>query len=179
MHEKIPFQWEEPQPLVQTPDRLIFKSLTEVGMEAFVTAVGQAMTGSLDRSDQKKVHEHGAEQAAAQFLAEAADDFNYKLEWWQLAYDHQEHLVGFVQPVLFRDCSKNGLEEGTLYYIGVVPEQRGNHYIYDLLLRSTYILQKVGVWRIYCDTDVLNRPMIQAFEKVGYQPAGEPYMRPL
>jgi ribosomal protein S18 acetylase RimI-like enzyme len=178
-HEKLPFVWEEPQPLVQVPKRMIFRPLPTVGMEAFVNAVGRAMVGSLDQSDQKKVRELGAEQAAAHFLAEATDYFEYQPEWWQLGYDQQGNLVGFVQPVIYPGCSKDGLEEGTLYYIGVVPEQRGNRYIDDLLLHATYILQRVGVWRIYCDTDALNQPMIQAFQRVGYQVAGPSYMRPL
>jgi ribosomal protein S18 acetylase RimI-like enzyme len=178
-HEKLPFVWEEPQPLVQVPKRLIFRSLPEVGMEAFVTAVGRAMVGSLDQSDQKKVRELGVAQAAAHFLTEVTDYFEYQPQWWQLGYDQQGNLVGFVQPVIYPGCSKDGLEEGTLYYIGVVPEQRGNRYIDDLLLHATSILQRVGVWRIYCDTDVLNQPMIQAFQRAGYQPAGPSYMRPL
>jgi hypothetical protein len=178
-HEKIPFVWDEPQPLVQVPNRLIFRTLPEVGMEALIAAVAQAMVGSFDQGDQKLVREHGAQQAATQFVAEAKEYFHYEPEWWQLAYDQQDHLVGFVQPVIFPNCSKDGLEEATLYYIGVVPEQRGNHYIDDLLLQATHTLQRVGVWRIFCDTDILNRPMIQSFLRVGYQQAGPSYMRPL
>jgi RimJ/RimL family protein N-acetyltransferase len=178
-YEKILYIWDEPQPLVQVPTRLTFRPLPAVGMEAFAAAVARAMTRSLDRSDQKKVSKHSPQEAAAHFLAEAANDFGYEPEWWQLAYDQHGDVVGFVQPVIFPGCSKDGLEEGTIYYIGVVPEQRGNNYIFDLLLHTTYLLQKIGVWRIYCDTDILNRPMIQAFEKAGYRREGEAKVIPL
>lgn len=178
-YEKILYIWDEPQPLVQVPARLTFRGLAAVGMEAFTAAVAQAMRGSLDRSDQKKVREQSAEEAAAHFLAEAKDYFGYEEAWWQLAYDQGGELVGFVQPVIYPGCSKDELEEATIYYIGVVPEQRGNNYILDLLLHTTYLLQQIGVWRIYCDTDIHNHPMIQAFEKAGYRREGEPKAIPL
>lgn len=56
----------------------------------------------------------------------------------------------------------------------VLPERRGNGYAYDLLCQCTRIMQEVGVWRIYCDTDVLNTPMIATFKRAGYQQEGEP-----
>jgi len=38
-----------------------------------------------------------------------------------------------------------------------------------LLLRATSVLQDIGVWRIFADTDVENIPMRNAFEKAGYE----------
>ena len=96
------------------------------------------------------------------------------MAWWQLAYDADVELVGFVLPVIFPDCAKNGLEEGTVYYIGVLPEKWGEGYAYDLLCQCTHLLQEIGVWRIYCDTDVYNAPMIATFQKAGYVQEGEP-----
>ncbi|WHY78620.1 GNAT family N-acetyltransferase [Neobacillus sp. WH10] len=55
--------------------------------------------------------------------------------------------------------------EGTIHYIGVVPEYRGRGFINELLLKATRILQDIGVWRIFSDTDVENTPMRAAFEK--------------
>ncbi|SDE81680.1 Acetyltransferase (GNAT) family protein [Paenibacillus sp. cl6col] len=59
--------------------------------------------------------------------------------------------------------------EGTIHYIGVIPKFRGKGFINDLLLRSTRVLQELGVWRIFADTDVENIPMRNAFEKAGYE----------
>ena len=74
---------------------------------------------------------------------------------------------------------EDGLEEATIYYIGVLPEYRGQGFATDLLLNGTRVLQDVGVWRVFCDTDANNLPMISTFKRVGYQQYGEPYQRPL
>ena len=86
-----------------------------------------------------------------------------------MGFDNKDEIVGFLQPVIYRGCSKDGLEEGTIYYISVVPEYRGKHYIYDLLCQATRTLQEVEVWRIFSDTDVYNKPMIKTFKEVGYR----------
>ncbi|OZB95442.1 GNAT family N-acetyltransferase [Paenibacillus sp. XY044] len=78
-------------------------------------------------------------------------------------------IDGLIQPVVFKGCEKNGLMEGTIHYIGVIPEFRGKGFINDLLLRATRVLQGIGVWRIYADTDVENFPMMQTFEKAVYE----------
>ena len=74
---------------------------------------------------------------------------------------------------------EDGLEEATIYYIGVLPEYRGRGFATDLLSKGTRVLQDVGVWRVFCDTDANNLPMISTFKRVGYQQYGEPYQRPL
>ncbi|MEH2010433.1 GNAT family N-acetyltransferase [Nostoc sp.] len=178
-YEKIPFVWEEPKPAIPVPKRLIFRSLNDVPMEDFTAAVSCAMSSSLDRSDQKVVRELGADKAALEFIVQASKDFDYEPQWWQLGYNSTGELVGFIQPVLYRGCRKDNLEEGTIYYIGVVPKQQGKRYIYDLLCQATYLLQKIGVWRVFCDTDVLNTPMIRGFQDVGYHQFSSPWQRPL
>jgi len=177
-YEKIPFVWEEPRPLVRVPNRLEFRPLDDVGRAAFTEAVRRAMAGSLDSGDRKAVIELGAERAADNYVAAVKEDFDYRPEWWQLGFDGAGRLAGFIQPVIYRGCGKNGLEEGTIYYIGVVPEQRGKRYVKDLLCKATRILQEVGVWRIFCDTDALNTPMIKAFKEVGYRQFGPAERRP-
>lgn len=178
-YEKIPFVWEEPKPLIPVPERLIFRSLNDVSIEDFTAAVSCAMSPSLDRSDQKIVRELGADEAGAKLMAQVSNDFDYEPQWWQLGYNNIGELVGFIQPVIYRGCRKDNLEEGTIYYIGVVSEQRGKRYIYDLLCQATYLLQKFGVWRVLCDTDVLNTPMIRAFQDVGYHQFSSPWQRSL
>ena len=75
--------------------------------------------------------------------------------------------------------TKDGLEEGTIYYIGVLPEYRGLGFASDFLSKGTHTLQTVGIWRVCCDTDANNVPMISAFQRVGYKQYGEPWKRPL
>lgn len=173
-YKKVVYVWNEPNVKVEVPNRLEFLAVDEASLDILVEAVGQSMVGSLDRSDQKMLAESPPHTAAKNFVDEAAEYFTYDLSWWQLAYDQNDELVGFVQPVVFPDCQKGGLEEATVYYIGVLPKHRENGYGYDLLCQCTHIMQEVGVWRIYCDTDVQNASMIETFKQAGYVQEGEP-----
>ena len=173
-YKKVVYIWHEPQPLTSVPNRLHFHAAMKDTTQILIKAVSQVMAHSKDRSDQKAVALHGAQNAANRFISQAGDYFHYELSWWQLAYNQQNELVGFVLPVTFPNCQKDGLEEATIYYVGVLPQHRGHGYAYDLLCQCTHIMQKVGIWRIYCDTDVHNTPMIETFKRAGYQQEGEP-----
>lgn len=173
-YKKVVYVWNEPQPRIDVPSRLRFQPVNEDSKAQLIEAVGQVMADSFDRHDQHEIRQHGAQAAAASFVAEAGEYFHYKQAWWQLAYDAHNELIGFVMPVVFPNSQKGHLEEATIYYIGVLPKKRGQGYAYDLLCQCTRILQEVGVWRIYCDTDVYNAPMIATFRKAGYKQAGEP-----
>lgn len=86
--------------------------------------VASVMESSLDTSDRKKVVENGATKAAEKFLAEAEEYFSYQDAWWQIGFDHDGEPVGFVLPVIYPGATRDGLEEATLYYIGVLPKYR-------------------------------------------------------
>ncbi len=174
---KVPFVWEEPLPTIEVPSRLEFKPV-KFSAEELISALAQVLNSSIDASDRKKVLELGVRRAAEQFLDESRD-FSYQDEWWQFGVNYHEQIVGFVLPVIYPSCTKDGLQEGTIYYIGVVPEYRGLGFANDILLKGTRILQDVGVWRVFCDTDVNNVPMISAFKRVGYRQYSEPWERPL
>lgn len=176
---KVPFVWEEPKPSIEVPSRLEFKAAKTLSHEVLLSAVAHVMESSIDASDRKQVVERGSRQVAEQFLAESKDGFSYHDEWWQIGISSDDRVVGFVFPAIYEGCAKNGLEEATIYYIGVLPEYRGQGFATDLLLKGTRVLQDVGVWRVFCDTDVNNIPMISTFERVGYQQYSEPWQRPL
>lgn len=177
-YEKIAFAWNEPQPLIKVPDRLAFQSLPDVGMEFLTAAVGRVMAASLDRNDQRNVQKLCAEESAARFLKSAGQHFDYQKDWWKIGFDSKGEVCGFVLPVLFRDGQKGNKPEATIFYMGVVPEKRGLQYAVDLLYCATRVLQEVGIWRIFSDTDVKNEPMIRAFKKAGYVQSGTPKVRP-
>jgi ribosomal protein S18 acetylase RimI-like enzyme len=176
-YEKVAFQWEEPRPLVEVPARLSFRPVSEVGLPALTRVVSLVMAESHDRNDKQAVAALGADEAAARFVASAREHFDYDESWWQVGFSSSE-AVGFVQPVTFRGYRRGELEEGTIFYMGVVPEQRGRGYGRDLLCRATRTLQEVGVWRIFCDTDVRNAPMIRLFEAAGFVQSGGPQAKP-
>jgi RimJ/RimL family protein N-acetyltransferase len=53
-------------------------------------------------------------------------------------------------------------------FVGVVPEQRGHGYAYDLLVEATHLLVEEGVDRIVAATDQTNHPMAAIFARAGY-----------
>ena len=176
---KVPFVWEEPKQLIKVPFRLEFKAAKTLSSEVLLSVVAQVMESSPDASDQKQVMERSSRQAAEQFLAESKDGFSYQDEWWQVGVSSNDKVIGFVFPVIYQGGAKDGLEEATIYYLGVLPEHRGQGFATDLLLKGTRVLQDVGIWRVFCDTDVNNISMISTFERAGYQQHSEPWQRPL
>ncbi|MBD1843196.1 GNAT family N-acetyltransferase [Cyanobacteria bacterium FACHB-63] len=176
---KVPFVWEEPKPLVEAPSRLTFEPVKAKHSDQLVSVVVRIMALSMDASDQRRSFSDNPYTAVETFLNSARDDFSYQDDWWQFGINDSGDIVGVVLPVTFNGYAKGNLEEGTLYYLGVVPECRGSGFANDLLLQGTRILQEVGVWRIFCDTAVVNVGMISAFKHVGYRQYGEPWERPV
>jgi RimJ/RimL family protein N-acetyltransferase len=82
-------------------------------------------------------------------------------EWWRLAYAPSGDLAGLAVP------SRNyaGPQVG---FVGVVPEQRGNGYGYELLVECTHLLVAAGAERITATTDTTNGPMAAVFATAGY-----------
>lgn len=66
--------------------------------------------------------------------------------------------AGFVLPVTYDGCSRDGLDEATIYHMGVAPAHRGTGLGRLLLRRTTRVLVDHGVWRIFCDTPANNAP---------------------
>jgi ribosomal protein S18 acetylase RimI-like enzyme len=175
---KVPFVWEEPKPLIEVSSRLAFEPIKEID-DQLISAVMQVIAESDDASDHRKASEHDPYKATEIFLNEAREDFAYQDEWWQFGIDEQGEIVGFVLPVIYPGFTKDGLEEGTIYYIGVLPKYRGLGFANDLLAKGTRILQEVGVWQVFCDTAVDSLRMISAFKRIGYRQYSEPYERPV
>src|SRR6266542_5622523 len=74
----------------------------------------------------------------------------------------------FVLPVIYDGCALDGLDEATIYHMGVSPAHRGTGSGRLLLRHATRLLVEHGVWRIYCDTPSNNEPMIHLFESDGW-----------
>lgn len=166
--QKIAFRWQTADALPSPSRRLLFRSLNEVGKEAYIEATCRVTEQTLDRVDQEEQVRQGVEVYAREEFQILQESYFSKPDWWQLAYTPENKLVGLLMPILF----DQGGEEGTIGYIGVVPEQRGKGYIDDLLVQCTTILRAGGARSIFADTDSENFPMINSFRRVGYQPAG-------
>jgi len=159
------FQWQGAEPPV-VPDRLSYRSLEEVGEEAFVDAVSRVSEGTLDREIRGERERLGPRPAARDFF-EAARMVGHDPSWWRLAYDGRGgELVGLVMP-----AAPPGFL--TFYYVGVVPGMRGRGYVDDLLAAGTASLLGASAEGgnekpLRVDTDVANAPMAAAFGRAGW-----------
>jgi GNAT superfamily N-acetyltransferase len=147
------------------PSRLSLRTLEEVGEDAFVEAMRMVSEGTLDREIRGERERLGAQEAAREFFDDARR-VEHDPSWWRLAYTPEEHLAGLVMP-----AEPPGFL--TIFYVGVVPEMRGQGYVDDLLAAGTATLLEVrrsggNEKPLRADTDVANGPMATAFERAGW-----------
>jgi GNAT superfamily N-acetyltransferase len=163
---KIPFEWvcQTAPPDDPLPDGwswLDGRTLPEP-----VELVADVLASSPGPEDRLTVDVLGAEEAARRVLG-LAPGFSYLRERWEVL-STRDRAAGFVLPVIYDGCSREGLDEATIYHMGVAPEHRRAGIGRLLLRRATLLLVRHGVWRIYCDTASENRPMIHLFETEGW-----------
>jgi RimJ/RimL family protein N-acetyltransferase len=121
--------------------------------------------GTLDREIREERERLGAHEAAREFFDDARR-VEHDPSWWRLAYAPGEHLAGLVMP-----AEPPGFL--TIFYVGVVPEMRGQGYVDDLLAAGTATLLEIrrrgeNEKPLRADTDVGNEPMAAAFERAGW-----------
>jgi ribosomal protein S18 acetylase RimI-like enzyme len=161
------FEWQGETEPPRPPQRLHFRSLPEVGEQAFIKAIEHVSAGTFDQYIQEEREQHGPEKQAHDFFLDL-QQMEHEPSWWQLAYTPQNELVGLTMP------AKNP-GSATIGYIGVVPQFRGRGYVNDLLIASTSILYQAGLTTIRADTDLSNEPMAQAFLRNGYTKFAQRY----
>jgi ribosomal protein S18 acetylase RimI-like enzyme len=140
---------------------LVFRSLPEVGEEAFVAAVASTYEGTRDSWISQSMEEHGALGAAREDFVDA-QALEYEPEWWELAYTGDDALAGVIM------AAKNP-STAVVWYVGVVPEQRGRGLATQLVRRGTERLVDSGIEEIRGDCDLDNVGMVKAFERAGYE----------
>jgi len=164
--EKKRYVWQDSGVEVEVPTRLEFRSLAVVGEDAFTEAARRVTEGTLDRADQADLAKHGLGAAGRMYMA-VLKDVEFLPDEWQLGYLDDGRLCGLVGPQ--RIVVGN---EGTINYIGVVPELRGTGHGFDLLMKGTALLQRRGLKTVVAETDVENLPMHAALERAGYTHQG-------
>ncbi|ONI73192.1 GNAT family N-acetyltransferase [Actinosynnema sp. ALI-1.44] len=156
--ERLRYTWTPADGLPPRPRRLEFRE--EPDDEAIVSVLAAVQRGSLDAHKVADLRTMTPEQAARSEL-EDLKWFPGPREWWKLAYTPDGELVGITIP------TKN-FTGPVVGFIGVVPEQRGHGYAYDLLVECTHLLVEAGATRIAADTDMTNHPMAANFRRAGY-----------
>lgn len=158
MVERLIYRWTPDCGLPERPGRLVFRP--ELDDAVFFDALRRIHSVTLDAHSQRAKKEGGLDRAAQEEL----DFFRWcpsPREWWQVAHTPQGEFVGIHIPA----HNPSGPCVG---FIGVVPEQRGHGYAYDLLVECTHFLAERGAEFIGGATDQGNFPMAAHFARAGH-----------
>ncbi|MFH8475112.1 GNAT family N-acetyltransferase [Streptomyces sp. NPDC018000] len=156
--ERFLYRWTPERGLPERPGRLRFSA--EPDDTVFFDALRRIHSATLDAHALRAIEEGGLDQAAQEEL----DFFHWcpsPREWWQIAHTPEGDLAGIHIPA-------HNPSGPTIGFIGVVPEQRGHGYAYDLLAECTHLLVEQGAEFINGATDQANFPMAANFAKAGF-----------
>lgn len=170
--ERFLYRWTPERGLPERPGRLRFRA--EPDDTVFLDALRRIHSVTLDAHALRAIGEGGLDQAAQEEL----DFFHWcpsPREWWQIAQTSEGDLAGIHIPA-------HNSSGPTVGFIGVVPEQRGRGYAYDLLAECTHFLVEQGAEFVSGATDQGNFPMAANFaeagfpvvrERINFHPAGQ------
>ncbi|MFF4048705.1 GNAT family N-acetyltransferase [Streptomyces chartreusis] len=156
--ERFLYRWTPDLGLPARPERLTFSA--EPDDEVFLDALRRIHSVTLDAHSLRAKEEGGIDKAAQEEL----DFFHWcpsPREWWQVAHTPEGDLAGIHIPA-------HNPSGPTVGFIGVVPEQRGHGYAYDLLAECTHFLVEQGAEFVTGATDLGNFPMAANFTKAGF-----------
>ncbi|MFF5358191.1 GNAT family N-acetyltransferase [Streptomyces scabiei] len=156
--ERFLYRWTPERGLPERPGRLRFSA--EPDDTVFFDALRRIHSVTLDAHALRAVEKGGLDQAAQEEL----DFFHWcpsPREWWQIAHTSEGDLAGIHIPA-------HNPSGPTIGFIGVVPEQRGRGYAYDLLAECTHLLVEQGAEFVSGATDQGNFPMAANFAKAGF-----------
>jgi RimJ/RimL family protein N-acetyltransferase len=156
--EKHGFTWVDDGATRDLDERLAFRSVAEIGVDAYREVMAPCGEGTLDRNDRYYWSGCGPQNWAAQMTEYLTEE---DAEMWLIGY-HDEVPVGYVAVAREEDWG------ATIAHIGIVPNQRGHGYIDDLLAAGNAAVRKSGIGTMLSDVDVLNTPMIRAMERNGH-----------
>lgn len=156
--ERFQYRWTSDLPLPARPGRLEFRP--EPDDDVILDVLRRVHSATLDAHARRTTEESGLDRAARDEL----DFFHWcpsPREWWRLAYDTAGALVGIQVPA-------HNPSGPCVAFVGVVPEQRGHGYAYDLLAECTHVLAENGARFVAGTTDRGNVPMAAHFTRAGY-----------
>ena len=158
--ERLRLQWQPGTPVAASTGRLTFRPADDP--TELICLMAEVMEDTLDAHGREELTRMSAAEAARQQYDEELVRYPSPREWWRIACLPDGRPAGFVIP------GHNGYNP-IIAYIGVVPQQRGNGYVDEILAEGTRILAEQGVPRIRAATDVGNVPMARAFARAGYE----------
>ncbi|MEU7428474.1 GNAT family N-acetyltransferase [Streptomyces sp. NPDC040750] len=156
--ERYLYRWTPECGLPERPGRLVFDP--EADDAVFLGLLRRIHSVTLDAHARRAIERGGVELAAREEL----DVFHWMPSprtWWRIARTPGGEPVGIHIPAR----NPSGACVG---FIGVVPEQRGHGYAFDLLTECTHFLAGHGAEFIAAATDRGNSPMAAHFTRAGY-----------
>jgi GNAT superfamily N-acetyltransferase len=156
--ERLRYRWTPADGLPDRPGRLEYRPEPDDGK--VLDVLRRVVHGSLD-AHQVRTRENDSVAAAAKDELDFLHWLPSPRGWWRLAYTQDGELVGLTVP-------GRNYANPVIGIIGVVPEQRGHGYAYDLLVEATHLLVGEGVDEIVAETDTTNTPMAATFTRAGY-----------
>ncbi|MEV7083181.1 GNAT family N-acetyltransferase [Streptomyces sp. NPDC093516] len=156
--ERLLYRWTPALGLPERPGRLEFRA--EPDDAVFFDALRRIHSATLDAHALKAIEEGGLDWAAQEEL----DFFHWcpsPREWWQVAYTPEGETAGIHIPA-------HNPSGPCIGFIGVLPDQRGRGYAYDLLAECTHFLVERGAEFVTAATDRGNVPMAANFAKAGF-----------
>jgi RimJ/RimL family protein N-acetyltransferase len=143
--------------------RLSYRSLPELGEQVFRRALWLVTQGTLDREDRSEIARCTPDDFG-RWYSGILRDIDCTPERWRLAYLADSRLCGLIAPQML-NCTV-----GAINYIGVIPELRGRGYVAELLAEGIRLLAAAGAERIVASIDTVNRPMLNAAVRAGFEP---------
>jgi GNAT superfamily N-acetyltransferase len=165
--EKLGFSWlgEGDRAATVVPDRLVFRTVTEIGSDAYAKVMAPCGFGTLDRNDRYYWEGCGPSNWAAQMMEYLTEP------------DAAMWLVGYVGDDPAGYVAVSAVEDwgSTITHVGVHPDHRGRGYIDDLLGAAAIATQQAGIHQGLSDVDVVNMPMITAMRRAGHRAGVRPW----
>ncbi|MFC7240951.1 GNAT family N-acetyltransferase [Catellatospora aurea] len=155
------FLWADGDALPVQDDRLRWRSLAELGEEAFVDLLADAFADTKDSIFRAEIAEHGLRGAAERNLADMLD-MDHERDWFEIGYDQQDRPVAASLPARTPSSAVIGL-------VAVATAGRGHGYATAVVARGTSVLVAAGATEIRGDCDAGNLAMFKAFQRAGYR----------
>ncbi|MER0483707.1 GNAT family N-acetyltransferase [Streptomyces sp. Edi2] len=156
--ERYRYTWTSDCPLPERTGRLEYRP--EPDDNAIRGVVRRIQEGSLDAHDLHDIAQYGRDGAVEELLGLLTSATSPR-DWWRVAYTRAGEPAGLHVPA-------HNSAGSCIGFIGVLPEQRGHGYAYDLLIECTQDLVARGATRIVAATDQGNFPMAAHFATAGY-----------
>lgn len=154
------FALRVPAELPEDDPRLTFRSLADLGREAFIDLLEDVLTRSADARLTADVERLGARRAAER-LFDDMGELRHEPQWWEIG-----HAADGSPAVLSMPAENPSVP--VLGFVGVAPDHRGKGYAGSAVVRGTRVLAASGATEIRGDCDAANTAMAKAFGKAGY-----------